>query len=174
MREAETGESDRQYAGRAAVWLGTLAGMGHWPGGPGTYGTAAGLLAGVVLGSANLGGVPGVAITLLAIVANGVGVWICSRASRELGVKDPSEIIWDEFASALWLVLALPAHCRVTPWILLATFALHRLFDISKLPPVRQCERLPGGWGIMADDWMASLYALAILRLGLPLVGVAW
>ena len=44
-----------------------------------------------------------------------------------------------------------------------AGFLLHRLMDIAKPPPVRQLERLPMGWGIMADDWMAAAYAAVAL-----------
>jgi len=36
---------------------------------------------------------------------------------------------------------------------------LHRLFDITKPPPARQLERLPEGWGVMADDVMAAIFA---------------
>jgi phosphatidylglycerophosphatase A len=50
---------------------------------------------------------------------------------------------------------------------LLAGFILFRVFDIWKPWPVRQAEKLPGGWGIMADDWVAGVYAalgLSLLR----------
>ncbi|MGH9708027.1 MAG: phosphatidylglycerophosphatase A [Candidatus Acidiferrales bacterium] len=40
---------------------------------------------------------------------------------------------------------------------------LFRVFDIWKPFPVRQAESLPGGWGIMADDWLAGIYAALIL-----------
>jgi phosphatidylglycerophosphatase A len=42
-----------------------------------------------------------------------------------------------------------------------------RLFDIWKPFPLRRLENLPGGWGIMADDWMAGVYAAILLRLAL-------
>ena len=50
---------------------------------------------------------------------------------------------------------------------LLAGFLLFRLFDIAKPFPCRRLEKLPGGWGIMADDWMAGIYAAICLRLAL-------
>ena len=46
----------------------------------------------------------------------------------------------------------------------------HRLFDITKLPPCRQLERLPDGLGVMADDWAAAAYAAAILAVVSPLL----
>jgi phosphatidylglycerophosphatase A len=42
---------------------------------------------------------------------------------------------------------------------LLLGFILFRVFDIWKPFPARQAESLPGGWGIMADDWIAGIYA---------------
>src|SRR5258708_13435083 len=52
---------------------------------------------------------------------------------------------------------------------LLLGFILFRVFDIWKPLPIRRLEKLPGGWGIMADDWMAGIYAAILLRLPLPL-----
>ena len=42
---------------------------------------------------------------------------------------------------------------------LLLGFILFRVFDIWKPFPARQAESLPGGLGIMADDWIAGIYA---------------
>ena len=50
-------------------------------------------------------------------------------------------------------------------WILISIFSLamgflmFRFFDIVKPFPVRTCERLPGGMGIVCDDVAAGLYA---------------
>jgi phosphatidylglycerophosphatase A len=46
-------------------------------------------------------------------------------------------------------------------------FILFRAFDIWKPFPARQLEHLPGGWGIMADDWMAGIYAALVLHVAL-------
>ena len=37
------------------------------------------------------------------------------------------------------------------------------MFDIVKPPPARWLERLHGGWGVMADDFAAAIYAWAAL-----------
>ena len=42
-------------------------------------------------------------------------------------------------------------------------FVLFRLFDVFKPFPVRSLERIPGYWGIVADDLGAGLYAWIIL-----------
>jgi phosphatidylglycerophosphatase A len=49
---------------------------------------------------------------------------------------------------------------------LLPAFLLFRLFDIWKPWPVCAAdEKLAGGFGIMLDDVLAGLYALAALQL---------
>jgi phosphatidylglycerophosphatase A len=52
-------------------------------------------------------------------------------------------------------------------------FAAFRAFDIIKPPPIRGLERLPRGWGVVADDLAAGVYAnivaQLVLRLGLGL-----
>jgi phosphatidylglycerophosphatase A len=89
-----------------------------------------------------------------------------TSANRALGSeKDHQAIVWDEIAS-LPIVFLLVSMAN---WqIAVAGFALHRLFDISKPPPAKQLERLPEGWGVMADDLMAAIYA------GVLLWGLAW
>jgi len=88
------------------------------------------------------------------------GVWICDVSSRRLGQHDPGGIVWDEMV-AYWLTVAfLPV---TWPWWL-AAFVLFRLFDILKPWPIRWVEgRFSGGLGIMLDDIVAALYAMAIL-----------
>jgi len=41
---------------------------------------------------------------------------------------------------------------------------LFRVFDIFKPWPVRQLERLPGGYGIVTDDVMAGFYGFGVLK----------
>jgi phosphatidylglycerophosphatase A len=44
---------------------------------------------------------------------------------------------------------------------------LYTFSGIWKPFPARQLEHLPGGWGMMADDWMAGIYAAIVLRVAL-------
>ncbi len=41
---------------------------------------------------------------------------------------------------------------------------LFRLIDILKPWPVSAMEKLPGGWGIMADDVLGGIFANIILQ----------
>jgi phosphatidylglycerophosphatase A len=45
-------------------------------------------------------------------------------------------------------------------WQVLLAVILFRIFDISKVGPIRSAERLPGAVGIMADDVVAGVFAL--------------
>jgi phosphatidylglycerophosphatase A len=130
---------------------------------PGTVGTA---LFGLPFAWA-VGQLPGPLFQILAIVvAVAIGVPLATAANRALGkAKDHQAIVWDEIASMPVVFLLVPmANWRVA----LAGFVLHRVFDISKPPPARQLEQLPEGWGIMADDLMAAIYAC------IALAALAW
>ena len=85
------------------------------------------------------------------------GVWASSRVAKHFGEKDPQYVVIDEVSGQhLTYVLAL----ALGNWkYLLLGFILFRVFDIWKPFPARQAESLPGGWGIMADDWIAGIYA---------------
>jgi phosphatidylglycerophosphatase A len=93
-----------------------------------------------------------VAVTVL-------GVWAAHVAEPVLGGKDPGAIVIDEVAGMTLSVLALP----LTPAFLVAGFLLFRVFDVIKPPPARQSQRFRGGIGVVIDDLIAGLYALAVL-----------
>jgi phosphatidylglycerophosphatase A len=124
----------------------------------------------------------------LFIVLGAIGVWSANKAASFAGIKDPQFVVIDEVAGQhLTLLLplipiALPhltAHMDLSGFTiffalslvnwkyLLLGFILFRVFDIWKPWPVHKLEKLPGGWGIMADDWMAGLYAAILLRVAL-------
>lgn len=140
-----------------AVWAATGSYVGLIPYMPGTFGCLLGL--GWVWVVTKLPGlaVQGVAIGGLILIS----VPICTRAARLLGKKDPGAIVLDEIASLPIVVWGLDTS-HVSIWV--AAFVLHRVFDITKPPPVRSVERLPTGSGIVADDCVAALYAHLVLR----------
>ncbi len=127
------------------------------------------------------------AVVLLVILGS-IGVWSSTKAAEYAGIKDPQFVVIDEVAGQhLTLVLplipiALPnlhSHMDLSTFAifsalslvnwkyLLLGFLFFRIFDIWKPFPVRRLENLPGGWGIMADDWMAGVYAAILLRMAL-------
>ena len=142
----------------ASVWLASWGGCGYLPWGPGTAGSLGGMaVAWLMVGF--LGWPPlclaAAALTLLlpAVLASGA-------ASRYWQLEDPPQVVIDE-ALGQWVTLAAAPAGRWSYWLL--AFLLFRLFDIWKPFPLRQAERLPGGWGIVADDLLAGLYGAVVL-----------
>jgi len=151
-----------------SVLAATCGGIGRSPIAPGTCGAAAG--AAVSLALAALG-LPAAAEAALLVAANAAGVPLCTAAARRLGRgRDPGAIVYDELASLPLALMVVPAAARTAlpgaAAVLLAAFVLHRIFDISKPFPCRRLERLPGGLGIMADDWGAAAWTALALSAG--------
>ena len=98
---------------------------------------------------------------ILLIAAFLVGIWACTRAGRALGVPDHGGIVWDEIVAFALVLVFTPA---AWVWVAIA-FALFRLFDILKPWPIRLADRrLKNGFGVMFDDLLAALYAIAALK----------
>jgi len=153
---------------RVRLFLVTGFGSGWLPGAPGTWGSLA--AAGLWLVTARaMGHRPTV---LTAIVAAGVigavaiSVALSPWAVRRAGREDPSFVVIDEWAGQWVALLGMPwllGAC--VGWGDLAVvaavqFVLFRVFDITKPWPCRRLEKLPAGWGIVADDLAAGLWAL--------------
>ena len=132
--------------------------------------------------------VPVTCAILLVLFLALVGVWSAGKAADFAQIKDPPFVVIDEVAGQhITLILpliplampTLAAHMDFSDYAiysalsllnwryLLAGFVLFRLFDIWKPFPIRSLERLHGGWGIMADDWLAGVYAAILLKVAL-------
>ena len=94
------------------------------------------------------------------VAAFAVGVWMCDKTGRELGVSDYGGIVWDEIVAFMLVLFFTPAGFI---WQLLA-FSLFRFFDIWKPQPIRYFDNTwHGGLGVMFDDILAAGYALLCL-----------
>jgi phosphatidylglycerophosphatase A len=95
---------------------------------------------------------------IVAILLCAVGILVSDDLEKSWG-KDPRRIVVDEYSSLLLPLFFTPA--RLVP--LVVTFLLFRFFDIVKPPPVRNMEKLKGGWGIMLDDLLAAMYTTIVI-----------
>lgn len=102
--------------------------------------------------------------------------WACVSyghlAEGRFQKKDPGQVVADETAGQCLPLLALPAMADEPLRAMLATgfaFIAFRVFDIIKLPPANQLQRLPAGWGILVDDLVAGIQAMIVVQLVLRL-----
>ena len=80
---------------------------------------------------------------------------------RDSKDHDPSSIVIDEWVGQ-WIAFSM---LPVNLYTGLIGFLSFRIFDITKIGPVKRMEKLPGGWGIMADDVMAGIMSYFIILL---------
>ena len=136
---------------RVCEWYATCSYTGYLPIAPGTWASA--------LMCAILYFVPGLASPLAIAGLAVLAIPAVERARR--GEKDPSRIVIDEL---LGMLVTVSGHAITIP-TLIEAFILFRAFDILKPYPVRKLERLPGAYGIIADDLLAGAYASVALLL---------
>ena len=94
------------------------------------------------------------ALTLLAIP-------FCDVAEKTLGIKDDGRITADEWMLYPLALVGIPLW-DLPWWSMLVFFGVIRAVDIIKPWPARQLQCIPGGRGIVIDDFVANLYSLAI------------
>lgn len=141
---------------RLAVFVCSFGYIGFFPFAPGTVGSAAGVA--VYLGARHLT-VPHLQLLLIGIFLV-AGVALTRPCEEDLRCIDPGPIVIDEVMGMLITLFMIPVG-----WggILLG-FLLFRALDVMKPFPARQLEQLHGGFGVMADDAMAAVYANLLLR----------
>ena len=129
---------------------------GYLPKAPGTWGSLVGLLLFFLLQKFSLP----LYLTVLAGLFI-VGTFAAGETEKILDSRDPGIVVIDEIVGMLISLIAIPAK----PLYLLLGFILFRLFDIVKPFPIRLIDqRFHGGLGIMLDDVVAGIYALAALH----------
>jgi phosphatidylglycerophosphatase A len=149
---------------RFRPFLASCFGLGYLPIMPGTCGALVGPVLYIPLALA----VPdeplqtvliGVLLALWCWITVALGGWAETYYQR----KDSQTFVTDEVAGFLLTVLIFhfpDDPLRTTLW----AFPVTRVIDILKIPPARQLEKLPRGWGVLADDLLGSLYAAGVLH----------
>jgi phosphatidylglycerophosphatase A len=144
--------------------LATGFGSGLCPVAPGTAGTV--MAVPVYLIIAPLAW-PLYLITTLAFTF--LAIYVSQEAEKLYGQKDAQCIVTDEIVGYLWTMFL------VTPtvWRCALGFALFRIFDIVKVFPAGYFQRkLPGGYGIVADDWAAGIYSNILLLIAIKMFDI--
>lgn len=141
-------------------------GLGYLPIAPGTWGS---IPVAAVFGLMCYQGVSAVTVSVVMGIIVLAGAIICilfgPEAIEAMGKKDPSEVVADEVAGqAVAFIGACASGAKAVTIVTIAGFLLFRFFDILKPFPCRKLEKLPKGFGILADDLMAGVYAAIVLQ----------
>jgi phosphatidylglycerophosphatase A len=171
LKSAAGGNADEPREGRKKFSLRLFVaqgfGVGWIPFAPGTFGSFLGLVWFVILVATGnfwaylAGCIEGIAFS----------IWLCDDAEKILGQTDPGSVVLDEiiaipfcFLPWVWSEWSQHGALSVSPFftgsgllMTLALVVLFRVFDIWKPWPVRQVQRLPGGWGVTVDDLLAAV-----------------
>ncbi len=132
-------------------------GSGASPYAPGTFGTLAAVPIYILLAK-----LPMQWYVLMLIVTFGIGIYLCDRTAKDIGVHDHGGIVWDEFVGYWITMLAAPPGWG---WVV-AGFVLFRFFDVIKPFPISWLDKhIHGGLGIMLDDTVAAVFAWLCMRL---------
>lgn len=146
------------------VTIATLFGIGNSPIFPGTLGAFFGTLFYASIAN-RFSYLEMLCVTLFMLL---LAIIICDIAEREIGEKDPSEVILDEFVVMPIVffgtnIFLAEKICR--GWVLLAGFLIFRLFDIIKPFGIKSTQSLSGGVGVVIDDVVAAIYSNIVITL---------
>lgn len=94
------------------------------------------------------------------LLITAIGIW-CAGMVEEAWGKDSSKVVIDEAAGMSLSLLFVPVELKYA----IAAFVLFRFFDIAKPLYIRRLEKLPRGWGVMADDLLAGVYSNIIIQI---------
>jgi phosphatidylglycerophosphatase A len=99
-----------------------------------------------------------------AIAASVICIAFAPAVIAQTGKQDPHEVVIDELAGQCVVFVPVVFFSELSTLLVAGFgFALFRLFDIAKPFPIRKLEKLPAGWGILADDLLAGIYAAVVL-----------
>jgi len=138
-----------------ARFVATLGPAGFFPVAPATFGSAIVALIGWFLP------VPPLPVTfVLLAIGTAIAIWVCGEAEKDLG-HDAKPIIADEVIGQSIALLFMP-H---TIMAFVAAFLVFRVLDVWKPFGAREAQKLPGGFGIVADDAIAGTVSLIVLQI---------
>ncbi len=157
-------------------WIASCFGLGWLPIAPGTWGSLPPVVVFAVLAHLDVSAAVIAAVMAAFVIAASVACVACAPAVAALaGRTDPGEVVIDEVAGqavafliAVWF---LPADLSMKQCCLVAAigFLLFRAFDITKPWPIGKLEALPEGWGVLADDLLAGVFAAVVLSIVIKL-----
>jgi phosphatidylglycerophosphatase A len=147
--------------------LASCFGLGKLPLAPGTWGSLpVAIIFGLLCHLHAPAAITFIVMAALAVAGSVVCVKFAPTTMAATGKNDPGEVVADEFAGQAVTFFFSPFLAVGANWVVaLFGFVLFRIFDISKPWPIRKLEKFPAGWGILADDLLAGVYAAIALQI---------
>ncbi|MCO5248625.1 MAG: phosphatidylglycerophosphatase A [Chitinophagales bacterium] len=152
------------------LWLSAGLGAGFLPKSPGTWGSLVSLIPiYFILISAH----PFTYLSVFIILSCVINLWVADVSEDTWG-KDPSKMVIDEFAGqgVSFLAVAYWGVVLPLPVALLLGFIFFRFFDILKPLGINRLQSFKGGFGILLDDLLAGVYAMACLQVLILTAGI--
>ena len=145
-------------------------GLGLLPLAPGTWGSLPPVIIFTVMSQLGVSAGPiSIVMAVLVLAGSIICVQFAPAIIAATGKDDPRQVVADELAGQALTFLPVPFFLTadITAWKICITaalgFFLFRIFDIAKPWPIRKLEKLPKGWGILADDLLAAVFAAIVL-----------
>lgn len=148
-----------------ATLLGTWFGSGLIPKAPGTMGTLTGLL--LVYGCLSFSWELRLFVWIAILL---IGTWSSRVICEATQTTDNQKIVIDEVLGIGITTVTLGKDNAL--WLWICSFCLFRLFDVLKPFPIRKIDQWSKkqtrnywktGFGVMADDLLAGVFAAAII-----------
>lgn len=99
---------------------------------------------------------------IVTIIVALIGIYLCGRTCKEIGVHDHPGTVFDEFVGFFVTMLFAPVGWV---WIVVG-FVLFRFFDICKPWPIKWLDQnIHGGLGVVLDDIVAGVFAMVIMQI---------
>jgi len=140
---------------QAAEWIGTVFNIGKLPLAPGTWASLIATICWYFLFQ-NQEPILLPIITAFLFLLGSIAADTIILDSKD---HDPSRIVIDEWVGQWIAFTMMPINLTTA----IVGFLAFRIFDITKIGPVRRMEKLPGGWGVMADDVMAGIMTYFVI-----------
>ena len=131
---------------------------------PGTWGSLAGLIVGVLV--AKFIGIT--TLFLLAVLVALASISVINEYEKQSGEHDNSSIVIDEVVG-IWITLSIGLGAGFGCLAVILSFIYFRLFDIYKPSVIGRIDKeMSGGYGVVLDDAIAGFFAgiLVLMSLG--------
>lgn len=134
--------------------IAAVGGIGYLPKGGGSVAAAAYCFLWILLPQPTF--IIGILLVISILI---LGTWSASKVEIVWGI-DSNRIVVDEVAGMMISLLFIPVKLKYVVF----GFVIFRFFDILKPLGIRKLEKLPSGWGVMADDVLSGIYTWVLLK----------